>query len=218
MDEQLYNDLIQFLETLSYPNGYNDKRKTYIRKASTHYFVKNHILYRRNKEGSQRILVLAQVEPVLFHLHQDMSGAHLGVDAVFEKAKKRYYWPQMYEDIRKYVNTCDTCQRREAQVRKEMLIPLQVKEPFHRIGIDIKGPLPRTQQGNRYIIVAIDYFTKWPEAKAIADIKASTVAKFIFEEIICRMECLGKYCRTEELHLLTMLLIICARNIKQNIV
>jgi transposase InsO family protein len=115
-----------------------------------------------------------------------MSGAHLGIDAVFEKARERYYWPQMYDDIRDYVETCDICQKRGSQKRKEELIPLTIRDPFYRIGIDIKGPLPRTSKGNRYIIVAMDYFTKWPEAKAIADIKAGTVAKFIYEEIICR--------------------------------
>ena len=67
-----------------------------------------------------------------------------------------------------------------------MLIPIKVKALFHRVGIDIKGPLPITSDNNRYIIIAMDYFTKWPEAKAIADIKAETVAKFIYEEIICR--------------------------------
>ncbi|GBC00600.1 hypothetical protein RclHR1_03900017 [Rhizophagus clarus] len=108
------------------------------------------------------------------------------IDAVFEKVKERYYWPQMFEDIRNYINTCDTCQRRGSQQRVEPLIPIKVKSPFYRIGIDIKGPLPRTEQGNRYIIVAMDYFTKWPEAKAIENIRAETVAKFIYEEIICR--------------------------------
>jgi hypothetical protein len=54
------------------------------------------------------------------------------------------------------------------------------------MGIDIKGPLPITSNGNRYIIVAMDCFTKWPEAVAIPNIKAETVAKFIYEQIICR--------------------------------
>src|ERR1041384_865811 len=186
MDKQLYDDLIQYLETLTYPGNYTDNRKTHLRKTSTHYFVKNHTLFRRSKLGVQRVILHEQIEPILVHLHQDMSGAHLGVDAVFDKVKERYYWPQMYEDIKNYVSSCDTCQRRGAQVRKVMLVPLEVKEPFHRIGIDIKGPLPITSKGNRYIIVAMDYFTKWPEARAIPDIKADTVAQFIYEEIICR--------------------------------
>src|ERR1043166_6729924 len=66
-----------------------------------------------------------------------------------------------------------------------MLVPLKVKEPFHHIEINIKGFLPILSKGNHYIIITMDYFTKWPEAKAISDIKADIVAQFIYEEIIC---------------------------------
>ena len=92
----------------------------------------------------------------------------------------------MYEDIKNYVSSYDTCQRRGTQVCKEMLIPLEVKEPFHHIRIDIKGPLLIISKGNRYIIVTMDYFTKWPEVRTILDIKADTVAQFIYKKIICR--------------------------------
>ncbi|CAI2186286.1 8379_t:CDS:2 [Funneliformis geosporum] len=81
----------------------------------------------------------------------------------------------MFEDIRKYVKNCDNCQRRGPTVRKEPLQPILVKAPFHRVGLDIKGPLPVTKNGNRHIIVTMDYFTKWPEARAIKDIKVETV-------------------------------------------
>ena len=80
------------METLTYPNNYDDdKRKTQLRKNSTHYFLKNHLLYRRIKDGGKRVILREQVEPILYHLHQDMSGAHLGIDAVLEKVKERYY-------------------------------------------------------------------------------------------------------------------------------
>ena len=72
--------------------------------------------------------------------------------------------------------------------KKEMLILIKVKALFHQIGIDIKGPLQITSNNNQYIIMVMDYFTKWPEAKAIADIKAEIIAKFIYEEIICQYE------------------------------
>ena len=58
--------------------------------------------------------------------------------------------------------------------------------PFDRWGIDIKGPLPGTVTGMRYIIMAIDYFTKWPEARVTDNIRAPTVARFLFEDVICR--------------------------------
>ncbi|GBC12673.2 putative integrase core domain protein [Rhizophagus irregularis DAOM 181602=DAOM 197198] len=148
-------------------DGITDKRKTQIRKNSTQYIYQNNILFRKTKDGIRKVILREQVEPILYHFHTDMSGAHLGIDAIIGKIKDRYYWPQLGED-------------------REELIPIPVKGPFHRIGIDIKGPLPITSSKNRYIIVAMDYFTKWPEARAISNIKAETVAKFIYEEIICR--------------------------------
>ena len=59
------------------------------------------------------------------------------------------------------------------------------RRPFTRVGLDIVGPLPETKQGNKYIITLVDYFTKWPEAKAIPDIKSEQVIKFL-TEIIAR--------------------------------
>ena len=57
---------------------------------------------------------------------------------------------------------------------------------FERWGIDIVGPLPQTEDGYRYIVVAIDYFSRWPEARPLTHANARQVAKFIYEEIICR--------------------------------
>jgi hypothetical protein len=92
----------------------------------------------------------------------------------------------MYETIKQYIKTCDNCQRRGGPSRKEQLIPITVRQPFYRIGIDVKGPLPITSKNNRYLIVAMDYLTKWPEAIAVPDCKAETIARFLYEEIITR--------------------------------
>src|SRR6266540_3901635 len=91
----------------------------------------------------------------------------------------------MYEDIRGYVQTCDACQRRGNPKANNVLHPIESKAPFQRIGIDIVGPLTITKKGNRYIVTAMDYFTKWPIAKAIKEATAKTVSKFIYEKIIC---------------------------------
>ena len=66
---------------------------------------------------------------------------------------------------------------------KRTILPMDI---FERWGIDIVGPLPLTQQGNKYIIVAVDYFTRWPEARPLKIATAVTAADFIYEEIICR--------------------------------
>jgi hypothetical protein len=95
----------------------------------------------------------------------------------------------MYEDIRQYVKTCDSCQHRGKKRTKEPLHPLSIERPFQRIGIDVVGPLPITERQNRYIVVATDYLTKWPEAKVLSEASDIFVAHFIYEEIICRHGC-----------------------------
>jgi hypothetical protein len=123
---------------------------------------------------------------ILFNLHKSPIGAHQGIENTYQKLKERYYWPGMRNAVKHYIKGCDECQRRGQPFRKEPLIPIKIGEPFHRVGIDIKGPLPITKKENRYIIVAMDYLTKWPEAKTTLEAKASDVAEFLHQEIICR--------------------------------
>ena len=95
----------------------------------------------------------------------------------------------MYENIRQYVQSCDACQRRGRAKTHQYLHPIPVHSPFYQVGIDFVGPLPKTENGNKYIIVAMDYLTKWPEAKATPTATARDTEKFIYEEIICRHGC-----------------------------
>jgi hypothetical protein len=68
----------------------------------------------------------------------------------------------------------------------EELKNILVCELFHRIAMDTVGPLPETNSGNKYILVAIDHYSKWCEANAIVDHGAKTVAKFLKDDVICR--------------------------------
>ena len=61
-----------------------------------------------------------------------------------------------------------------------------VGAPFERIAIDIAGPFPESDRGNRYLLVAMDYFTKWPEVYAIPNQEASTVADTLVTHFFCR--------------------------------
>jgi len=122
-------------------------------------------------------------------MHNDPTAGHFSTDNMFNKIRSRYYWPQMYEDIRSYVQSCDFCQRRGRNKKNQLLHPIPVHRPFHQIGIDFVGPLPLTANNNRYIIVAMDYLTKWPEARPVPRATAEITAQFIYEEIICRHGC-----------------------------
>ena len=97
----------------------------------------------------------------------------------------RYYWSNMTGGINSYVKTCEKCQRVNKKLEKPAakLHPITVDSPWYRIGIDLVGPLPRTASGNAYIITCTDFFTKWPEASAIPDKSALSVASFLFQLI-----------------------------------
>ena len=151
--------------------------------------IKSDELYKRKNGKLIKILKEDEIDSVMFIIHNHEIGAHFGVEATYNKIAERYYWKGMYKDIKEYIKYCDACQRRGQKGGKGNLHPIKVGEPFERIGIDFVGPLERTEKGNKYILVATDYLTKWPEAKAMKEATAKNVIEFIYEEIICRHGC-----------------------------
>src|SRR6266542_3424827 len=106
----------------------------------------------------------------------------------------------MKNDIKSYIQTCDQCQRRGKTTDENELHSIKIKEPFYQWGIDIVGPLTETPRGNKYIVVAIDYFTKYPEARVLTNANAKSVANFIYKDIICRHGCPRKIISNRETH------------------
>jgi len=82
---------------------------------SKHFEIKENQLYKKDKRQQWHLLKVLQkheLESILFLIHNHPTGGHFGTDIMFNKIRDIYYWPQMYEDIRQYVKTCDSCQRR----------------------------------------------------------------------------------------------------------
>jgi hypothetical protein len=82
--------------------------------------------------------------------------------------------------------SCDTCQKRTKKQETEKLELIPPRTAFDHIRIDIVGPLPQMERGNRYIIIAIDYLMKWPEARALYLADALSITPFLYKDIICR--------------------------------
>ena len=192
MEPDHYRHLFQYLDTKYLPPTLDEKRRQKLIKKSEFFEAREGLLYkkdRRKKGNLLRVLRRYEVDPVLFLVHTHPLGGHFHKDVMFEKLRDTYFWPQMYQDIRKYVQTCDACQRRTRPHTQGALHPIPVSAPFFKIGIDFVGPLPRTPRLNRYIIVATDYMTRWPEARAVEKANAQTVAEFIYDDIVCRHGC-----------------------------
>jgi Integrase zinc binding domain/Integrase core domain len=193
MDITQYQQLFDYLNTQQLPENLTQAKEIKkFRNFSKHFYTKNNFLYKKDKrkdENLLRVIRRFELEPVLYMTHSHLTAEHFSIDIMFNKIRDRYFWPKMYEDIREYVKTCDACQRRGKSSDNQRLHPIPVYTPFYQIGIDFVGPLPQTSQGNKYIIVAMDYLTKWPEARAVPRATAEETTKFIYEEIICRHGC-----------------------------
>jgi hypothetical protein len=192
MDLETYQQIYRYLTTGDVPEGWTTKQITTFKKQTTHYLTQNNLLFRRNNKNPTeplKVIKTTELENILHNLHSNILTGHFGIEATYNRARTRYYWPNLYKTIAEYIKSCDTCQRQGAPIPHEELHSIQVGKPFDRVGIDIVGPLSITPTGNRYIVVATEYLTKWPEARAIKDTKATTIAKFIYEEIICRHGC-----------------------------
>ena len=113
---------------------------------------------------------------------------HLELEKSVAKLKERFYWPGHYTDIRNWCANCSNCiARRTAQPhRRAPLQPVQVGYPLEMVAVDIMGPFPKNVNGNCYILVAEDYFTKWIEAWAIPDQEAKTVAQKLLNDMFLR--------------------------------
>ena len=115
------------------------------------------------------------------------SGGHLGVTKTAAKVQQRYYWPGWLDDVKKHVSQCEECSRRKGpkKLPRAPVTSISIGKPFDMIAMDICGPFPTTDRGNKYILVAAGYFSKWPECWAIPDQEAKTVAHCL-EELIGR--------------------------------
>ena len=94
----------------------------------------------------------------------------------------------MQKDVAKYVRRCEQCQKHTPLIHQSAsrLNPVSNPWPFAQWGLDILGPFPRATGNRRFVLVAVDYFTKWAEAEALANIRDIDVKKFVWKNIVTR--------------------------------
>ncbi|GKB89562.1 reverse transcriptase domain-containing protein [Tanacetum coccineum] len=112
---------------------------------------------------------------------------HAGPRSVVAKAiRSGYYWLTMHRDARETIRKCKDCQiyRPIPREPQQPLTPIMAPWPFYKWGIDIAGPFPEGPGKVKFLIVAMDYFTKWIKAKAVATISGTQVKKFVWNDIV----------------------------------
>uniref|UniRef100_A0A8C5QB65 Gypsy retrotransposon integrase-like protein 1 n=1 Tax=Leptobrachium leishanense TaxID=445787 RepID=A0A8C5QB65_9ANUR len=112
--------------------------------------------------------------------HDIPLAGHLGQKKTRHRLARAFFWPRLSEDTREFCRTCPVCQKagKAGDHPKAPLHPMPIiQEPFSRVAVDLIGPLPRpSATGKRYILTIVDYATRYPEAVALANIQADTVA------------------------------------------
>ena len=130
-----------------------------------------------------------QRKSLLLQYHDGILGGHLSTRKTLSRLKKKYYWPTMQEDTKNWCKSCTMCLTRK-DTNKLIKVPLKPipppTAPMEMTAMDILGPFPETADGNKYILVFSDYFTRWPEAFAIKNQTAEVIAQIFVEQIIFR--------------------------------
>ncbi|GJZ27291.1 reverse transcriptase domain-containing protein [Tanacetum coccineum] len=118
---------------------------------------------------------------ILKACHEGPIGGHHSANLTARKVfDAGFYWPTIYKDAHELVKNCDSCQR-QGKISQQDEMPqnsIQVCKIFDVWGIDFVGPFP-SSRGNKYILVAVDYLSKWVEAKALLTNDARVVVKFL---------------------------------------
>jgi Integrase zinc binding domain len=179
----------QFLQDHSISEDASDSNRAQIIAEAAKFVLKDGVLHRKVKEGEgiTAPYIDFQFRRDLMQKMHDQYG-HLSLQGLANVLESRAWWPTMERDLSRYIAACPNCQiqqrQRISQEREEMqVVTDQFIQPFQRWGIDLIGRLPKTTNGNRWIIAAIDYATGWPIAKAIPAATKEAIAEFIHDEI-----------------------------------
>ncbi|WKA04943.1 hypothetical protein VitviT2T_022936 [Vitis vinifera] len=186
-----YHDIYQFLRFGTYPEVATAKDRRALRNLATRFVICGDTLYRRSVDGMLLLcLDRASADRVMREVHAGVCGPHMGGHMLARKIMRTgYFWLTMETDCYQFVQKCLECQIHGDLIHAppSELHALTSPWPFSVWGIDIIGKVsPKSSSGHEFILVAIDYFTKWVEAASYARLTSARVASFIRSHIICR--------------------------------
>jgi hypothetical protein len=186
--EDWRTEIISFLQgnCLSDDEAYNKRMEARTRP----YAIIEGELY---KHGvcSPLLKYLSRVEGIklMKEIHTGLCGSHIGSRPLLGKVfRQGFYWPKAASDAAELVQKCENCQKcaRDQKQPSSLTQLIQPTWPLQRWGLDLLGPLPPAQGNLKYVVVAVEYFSKWIEAKPLATITSVTVQKFFWQNIVCR--------------------------------
>lgn len=124
--------------------------------------------------------------------HDEDTSCHFGRFKTTEKIRLAYYWPKMVTDVAKYVQNCEICKL--TKPHNQILTPpagsfVEATRPWRVIATDIVGPLPMSRAGHRFLLVAVDIFSKFTIIKPVRNSTAKAVTDFIKNDVVLKFAC-----------------------------
>ena len=133
----------------------------------------------------QIVVPQSKRQNVLKVAHETAMAGHMGVNKTYRRILNHFYWPKLRRDVVEFCRSCHACQlvgKPNQKIPKAPLIPIPAfEEPFSRVIIDCVGPLPKTKNGNQYLLTIMCTSTRFPEAIPLRNIKAPTIAKSLIK-------------------------------------
>ena len=200
-----YYDIHNFVEDRVYSEGVDRKDRRTLRLLATQYVLCGSVLYRRSYDGVHlRCVDKEEMEKLIKEVHQGVCGPHMNGRMLAKNiVQLGFYWVTMEADCIKHVKKCHHCQIHSNlnHLPPKELYNMISPWPFLVCGIDIIGKItPKASSGHEFILVAIDYFTKWVEAASLSVLKAKHVARFMESDIICHYRVLHEIILNNGMH------------------
>lgn len=124
---------------------------------------------------------------IMDRYHSCLIMGHLGIVKTYSRIKLKYYWPNMHEDTIKFIARCNECMQRKSPIkRKHDMGHVTVTRRFERVAMDILDVTNLSVNGNRYILLIVDYFTKYAVACSLKNKNAISVADALMEAWILK--------------------------------
>ena len=179
-------DMALYLEHGTLPDDTNKGRK--VAALSVHFTLLDKILYYIDgKCNIQKRVVVPQAieQQVLKEGHSGLTGGHFSGKRTYNALARHWWWEHMYSDCVKYCKSCPECAIVSGVGRrnKPPLSPIPVERPFQIIGVDVME-LPKTDKGNKYVIVFQDFATKWPLVFPAPDQQTIRIVKLLTEHVV----------------------------------
>ncbi|GJY54608.1 putative nucleotidyltransferase, ribonuclease H [Tanacetum coccineum] len=187
-DEPWYVDFVNYIVGKVVPPKWTSKKRKRFYSQVKNYFWYEPYAFRLCFDNiMRRCVARSETFRILAHCHSGLTGGHHSASVTARKVyESGFYWPSIFKDAKEYVMKCDACQRsRNIASKSEMpQNNIQVCEDFDVWGLDFMGPFPNSR-GNKYILVAVDYVSKWVEAQALPTNDARVVVKFFTRVPMC---------------------------------